>query len=164
MTGLARAAKPSDAAAIARIYSAGIAERVATFETQPRTAVDILAWFEHDLPKVVVVEGDAVIAFAAAFPYSNRSVYAGIVEFSVYVDPLHRGIGAGRAAMTARIEACSARGVYKLTSRIFVDNEASLKLMRTMGFREVGIQMKHGNLEGVWRDVMTVELLIEANL
>lgn len=36
--------------------------------------------------------------------------------------------------------------------------------MRKLGFREVGLHEKHGKLDGVWRDVVLVERLINANL
>ena len=33
-----------------------------------------------------------------------------------------------------------------------------------LGFREIGVYQKHGQLDGAWRDVIVVELLISANL
>jgi phosphinothricin acetyltransferase len=81
----ARPATPDDAAAIARIYNEGIADRVATFETRFRSAEDVRAWFDGVHPNVVVEVGDAVIAFAATLAYRSRECYAGIAEVSVYV-------------------------------------------------------------------------------
>ncbi|HEX7169896.1 MAG TPA: N-acetyltransferase, partial [Rubrobacter sp.] len=75
-----RAASPKDAEAIARIYNEGIEERIATFETRPRTAGEIRAWFEGEHPIVVVEEGGAVIAFANASAYSPRECYSGVAE------------------------------------------------------------------------------------
>lgn len=111
-------------------------------------------------PVVVVESGGAVIAFAAAFPYRSRDCYAGIAEFSVYVDPARRGEGAGRAALKGLLTACESAGFWKLLSRIFPENAASLALTRSLGFREVGLYEKHGKLEGVWRDVIIVEKLL----
>jgi hypothetical protein len=54
--------------------------------------------------------------------------------------------------------------VWKLISRVFTDNTGSRALVRSLGFREVGIYEKHGYLDGVWRDVVIVERLIPANL
>ena len=51
-----RAASPEDAEAIVRIYNEGIEERIATFETSPRTAREIEAWFDGTHPIVVVEE------------------------------------------------------------------------------------------------------------
>ena len=102
-----RPATPADAAAIAKIYNQGIADRVATFETEPRSSEDIAGWFTTGR-LIMVAEGtQGVVAFAASFPYSARPCYAGIGEFSVYVARDCRGTGAGRAALTALIEAAN---------------------------------------------------------
>lgn len=86
-----RPATRADSAAIAIIYNQGIEDRVATFETTPRTSEQIAAWFEDD-GQVVVVEADGgVVGYAAAFAYSDRCCYAGIGEFTVYVRRDQRG-------------------------------------------------------------------------
>ena len=157
-----RPAALSDTAAMAAIYNEGIEDRVATFETHPRTAADIQAWFDGRHPLVVVEHGGAVVAFAST--YRPRDCYAGIAEFSVYVARSARGHGLGRVAMLALIAAAEAAGFWKLASRIFVENAASRALMLSLGFREVGVYEKHGQLDGVWRDVVIVERLIESNL
>ena len=72
----------------------------------------------------------------------------------------YRGKGAGRLAMLALSEAAQAAGFWKLISRIFVENSASRALMQSVGFREVGIYEKHGQLDGVWRDCVIVEKLL----
>jgi len=161
---LTRPATPEDAAAIASIYNQGIEDRVGTFETRLRTATDILAWFDGRHPSVVVEQGGEVVAFASTSTYRPRECYAGVAEFSVYVARRARGQGLGRAAMLALISAAEAAGFWKLVSRIFVENSASRALVRSVGFREVGIYEKHGQLENVWRDVVIVERLIEHNL
>lgn len=159
-----RSAQPDDAAAIAEIYTAGIADRVATFETTRRTSEDVLPWFQDQFPKIVVEHDGRVIAFAAAFPYSDRCVYQGVAEFSVYVGREARGQGVGRLAMEALISASRVKGIYKLLSRVFPENMASRALLRSVGFREVGVHEKHGKLDDQWRDVIVVERLIEENL
>lgn len=161
---VSRSASRLDAPSIAMIYNQGIEDRVATFETEPRTPETIDAWFDQDLPIVVVVdENDDVVAFAALFGYSDRCVYAGIAEFSVYVHRDVRGRGAGKLAMTALLDAAAAAGLWKLMSRVFPENHPSLALLRGLGFREVGLHEKHGKLDGVWRDVVLVERLIAEN-
>jgi len=160
----ARPATSADAAAIARIYNRGIAGRIATFETQPRSAADVLAWFDGVHPIVVVEEAGEVIAVAATSIYRPRECYSGIAEFSVYVAREARRRGAGRRAMEALLREAEAHGFWKLLSRVFVDNAASRALLHSLGVREVGVYHKHGKLDGRWRDVVIVEYLIEANL
>ncbi len=160
----ARLATPADAAAIARIYNQGIADRNATFETRLRTAEDVAAWFDGRHPVVVVEEEGKVIGFAATFAYSPRACYAGIAEVSLYVERGTRARGAGRLAVTELLGAAEAAGFWKLVSKIFSDNVASRRVAEALGFREVGIHEKHGCLDGRWRDVVVVERLIPANL
>lgn len=156
----ARLATPDDARAIARIYNEGIDDRIATFETTHRTAEDVAAWFGAHFPVVVVTDDDAVVAFAATSTYRPRDCYRGIAEFSVYVARSERGRGAGRLAMEALIDAAARGGFWKLVSRVFPENIASLALLRSLGFREVGVYERHGQLDGVWRDVVIVERLL----
>src|SRR5215212_1633964 len=159
-----RAAGPGDAEAISRIYNQGIEERIATFETRPRAGAEIQGWFDEGHPIVVVEEGGVVVSFANASAYSSRQCYSGVAEFSVYTATGARGLGAGAMAMEALISAAERAGFWKLTSRVFVENEPSRKLLLSLGFREVGVHEKHARLDGVWRDVVVVERLIPANL
>jgi len=158
-----RLATPEDAALIAAIYNQGIDDRLATFETRHRTADDVRTWFDDRHPIVVAETDRGVLAFASTSTYRPRECYAGIAEFSVYVDRESRGQGAGSAAMQALIAAAAQRGFWKLVSRIFVENTASRALMQKLGFREVGIYEKHGQLDGVWRDVVIVEKVLSRN-
>jgi len=160
----ARPATLGDAAAISRIYNEGIADRLGTFETRERSPEEIREWFDGRHPIVVVADGDEPpVAFAATSPYRSRDCYNGIAEFSVYVARHARGQGAGRVAMTAIIDAARAAGMWKLVSRVFVENTASRRLLVSVGFREVGTYEKHARLDGVWRDVVVVERLIPEN-
>jgi phosphinothricin acetyltransferase len=156
-----RAATPDDAAAIASIYNVGIEERIATFETRPRTAEDVAGWFDGRHPIVAVEDvGGELVGFAATFDYRPRACYDGVAEFSVYVARAARGRGAGRLAIEALVQAATAAGFWKLVSRVFVENEASRRLLEGLGFREVGVYERHGRLDGRWRDVVIVERLL----
>jgi L-amino acid N-acyltransferase YncA len=160
----ARLATVQDANAVALVYNQGIEDRVATFETQLRSAGEVAAWFDGVHPIVVVENGERIVAFASTSAYRPRACYAGIAEVSLYVDRAFRGRGAGRLAMQAILKEAEKAGFWKLLSRVFLDNRASRKLIASAGFREVGIYEKHGRLDGVWRDVLIVERLIAANV
>src|SRR5260370_8578155 len=162
---IARAADTADEAAIAEIYNQGIADRVATFETRLRSAADIETWFDGAHPLMVLegaVREDAgrVIAFASTSTYRPRECYAGIAEVSAYVARDARGRGAGRAVLGALFDAARSVGFHKLVSRIFPENTASLRMIESLGFRRVGTYVRHGQLDGVWRDVVIVEKLL----
>lgn len=159
-----RLASEADAAAIAAIYNQGIEDRVGTFETALRTEAMVQSWFDGIHPMVVVEHNGDVVAYASTSSYRARECYAGIAEFSVYVRRDWRGKGAGRMAMARLLEKCEQAGFWKLVSRVFVENVTSRGLLRSLGFREVGIYEKHGQLDGVWRDVVIVEYLLTSNL
>jgi L-amino acid N-acyltransferase YncA len=161
----ARPATLDDATAVMEIYNQGIEDRVATFETRPRELHEIQAWFTDAKPFVVVVDGEGdITGYAASFPYADRCCYAGIGEFSVYVRRERRGQGVGVVAMEALINAATKAGHWKLLSRIFPENRPSLALMDRTGFRVVGVHLKHGKLDGEWKDTVLVERLLEQNL
>jgi L-amino acid N-acyltransferase YncA len=160
----ARLATPTDCAAIAGIYNAGLSERAFTFETRPRSPEDIAPWLGGRHPVVVVEEAGRVIAFASSSAYSPRDCYAGVADFSVYVAPEARGRGGGRLALRALLAEAQASGFHKLTSRVFATNTVSRALLGSLGFREVGVHEKHAPLDGVWHDVVVVERLLPAHL
>jgi phosphinothricin acetyltransferase len=161
-----RRAHPGDAEAVAGIYNQGIAERAATFETEARSAADMGRRIDEDperFPVLVADDQGTVVGWASIGPYRPRACYAGIGEFSVYVDGAARGRGVGRALVAELIREAAARGYWKLLSRIFAFNTASLALCRSLGFREVGTYERHGRLDGRWLDVVVVERLIAEN-
>ena len=160
-----RPAVADDAAAITDIYNSGIAEGGATFETRLHSLEQIETRLAATAryPIVVAEDGGDVIGWAGVSPYRSRACYAGIGEFSVYVRPGDRGRGAGRRLLAALIDAARDSGYWKLVSRVFPYNIASLKAARAVGFREAGTYEKHGFLAGRWQDVVIVERLIPEN-
>jgi L-amino acid N-acyltransferase YncA len=156
-----RPARPADAEAIAALYNAGIAERQATFETRPREPAEVAAWFEPPLPFLVAEDAsERVIGFARVSPYSDRCVYSGVGEHGVYVAGEARGQGLGRELLEALAAEAERQGLYKLTSRVFTTNAASRAAHRAAGFVEVGVQRRHGRLDGEWKDCVVVERLL----
>ena len=155
-----RPAQADDLARVVEIYNAGIAERVATFETSPRTIADISGWIEDGQPFIVAIDKEQVVGWARAARYSDRCVYQGVGEHAVYVHRDARGRGLGQTLLVALCAESERRGLYKLTSRVFTDNEPSRAAHRAAGFEEVGIQRRHGKLDGEWKDCVLVERLV----
>ena len=147
---------------VREIYAAGIATGNATFESEPPS------WEKFDAGKlpthrlVALDEDGAVLGWVAVSAVSDRCVYAGVVEHSVYVHPDARGRGVGRALLDALLRSTAEAGVWTVQSGVFPENVASLALYAAVGFRTVGTRsrlgrMSYGPLAGRWRDVVLLE-------
>jgi L-amino acid N-acyltransferase YncA len=146
---------------MAAIYNEGIAERQATFETEPRTADDVAPRLaSHSHPALVADAGNEVLGWAWLTPYSDRPAYAGVAEASVYVRARARGRGIGTSLTEALAVEAERHGFHKLLGKLFTTNAASRRLVTRCGFREVGVHRAHGRLDGRWRDVLLVERLL----
>jgi phosphinothricin acetyltransferase len=142
---------------VTAIYGEGMAGRLATFETSMPTWEE---WNAAHLPGhrfVAELDGE-VVGWVALTPYSRRSVYRGVADESVYVAERARRRGVGRVLLGAVIESARNAGLWMLQAGIFPENTASLALHRSLGFREVGVRERIGELDGVWRDVVLLEL------
>lgn len=145
-----------DWAGVRAIYLEGIATGDATFETE---APGWDSWNRNHLSfaRIIIREAGALVGFAAVSAVSNRRVYAGVAEVSVYVASAARGRGVGRALLNALIDEAERNGIWTLQAGIFPENVASIALHKGCGFREVGRREKIGRLNGVWRDVVLLE-------
>jgi len=142
--------------AVRAIYEDGIATRVATFETEAPSWED---WDEGHLDRLRLVaeEDGEVLGWAGLAPTSNRGVYAGVVEESVYVAERARGRGLGRALLDELVAGSERDGIWTLQAGVFPENTASVELHRRCGFRVVGLRERIGRLDGAWRDVVLME-------
>ena len=155
-----RPATADDLEDVVAAYNAGIRERIATLETRLRAPADITGWLNDGRPFIVAERDGRVLGWARAGLYSDRCVYQGVGEHAVYVHPDGRGQGLGRQLLNELCAESERRGFYKLTSRIFADNQPSRAAHRAAGFDEVGIQRRHGKLDGQWKDTVLVERLL----
>ena len=158
-----RAARPDDAEAIARIHNLGIAERTATFQTRERQVAEVTDEIAAGRLILVAERDGRVVAWAGVGPYEDpHDYYAGIGEATLYVDPGARRSGVGATLLDALAGEAERHGYHKLVGKIFTANEPSIALVRSVGWREVGVHRRHGQLEGEWRDVLVVERLLAA--
>jgi phosphinothricin acetyltransferase len=138
------------------IYAEGIATGNATFETQ---APDWQSWNRTHLPscRLVAREADSIIGWGALSPVSSRLVYSGVAEVSLYVAAHARGRGVGQALLNELVACSEQAGIWTLQAGILTENEASLAVHESAGFRVVGKREKIGQLNGAWRDVVLME-------
>lgn len=147
---------PVDWGQVRAIYLEGIVTGNATFET------DAPNWEKWDAShlaegRLVARTGEAVLGWAALSRVSDRCVYAGVAEVSVYVGAKHRGQGIGRALLEALAAASEKDGIWTLQAGVFPENHSSLALCQRCGFREIGRRERLGKMHGVWRDVILLE-------
>jgi L-amino acid N-acyltransferase YncA len=155
---LIRPMEPADAGQVLAIYQAGLDTGQASFET---TAP---AWEHFDAAKLPAhrhIAADTgtgqVLGWTAAMAVSDRCVYAGVIEHSVYIHPGHRGRGVGAALLAALVASADEAGVWTIQSGVFPENAASLRLHERAGFRVVGIRERIGRHHGRWRDTILIE-------
>ncbi len=156
---MVRPALPDDAEAIAEIYNQGIEERQATFQTRPHDPGELELKTEQRGGQLLVAERDGrVVGWAGWTGYDDPgSYYAGIAECAVYVAGEARGRGVGAELLEGLAREAPKVGVHKLLAKIFTTNEPSIALFRRCGFRDVGTHVRHGRLDGQWKDVLVME-------
>ncbi len=147
---------PEDWESVRSIYEEGIATGNATFET---SAPDWEKWDSDHLRegRLVARSCGQVIGWAALSSVSERCVYAGVAEVSVYVSSSNRGRGVGEALLGSLVVKAEEAGLWTLQAGIFPENGSSMAIHRKLGFREVGTRRRLGKLKGVWRDVVLLE-------
>lgn len=153
--------EPADWTAVEAIYRQGINTGHATFEAHTPS------WSQFDRDRrddlrLVAEEAGAIVGWVAASSMSARSVYAGVVEHSVYVAEAARGRGVARRLLTGFVELTEKAGVWTIQSSVFPENEPSLALHESVGFRIVGRReriglMPTGPCAGQWRDTLLIE-------
>jgi L-amino acid N-acyltransferase YncA len=159
-----RAAVESDVAEIARIYNHAIEHTTATFDTEPKTLDDRLAWFRErtdDYPVIVATVGGKVAGWAEIKPVGTRKAYRYTVENAIYVDTEYQGKGIGSALLARLIEIAEEKGFHVILALIVSGNESSVGLHVKHGFEHVGTEREVGWKFGKWLDVLIFERLLD---
>jgi L-amino acid N-acyltransferase YncA len=141
---------------IQRIYSEGIASGNATFEKQ---IPDWETWdklHRKDCRLVARINGK-ITGWAALSNISERYVYSGVAEVSIYVDPYYMRKGIGNKLLSSLIKESQENGIWTLQAGIFPENVSSIKLHEKHGFRIIGVREKIGKMNSRWRDVFLLE-------
>jgi L-amino acid N-acyltransferase YncA len=136
------------------IFGEGIATGQATFETETPSWEH---WDGAHSSGLVSEEDGEVVGWAALAPYSERAVYAGVAEESIYVAERARGRGVGRTLLEELVRRSEQAGIWTLEAGVFPENRASVALHLGCGFRIVGVRERIGRLNGEWRDVLLLE-------
>jgi L-amino acid N-acyltransferase YncA len=177
-----RLAGEADAEGICHIYNQGIEDRVATLETELRTAQERRAWLKNRSPRhpVIVAEPTepetasdspptaraglaapaTIVGWGSLNAFNPREAYRFVAEFSVYVERAWRGKGVGSLLLERLIELARQHGFHKMVLSAFPTNASGVALYEKFGFRTVGIYREQGRLDGQWVDTVVMEKLL----
>jgi len=142
---------------VRRIFDLWIEKGTATFET---CCPDFEEWDKTHMQdcRYVCLQNEKVVGFLALSPISDRCVYGGVAEISVYIDPSAQRTGAGTALLNCVLSEARAKGIWTLQAGIIQDNMASIALHKKCGFREIGYREKIGRDKfGVWKNTVLME-------
>lgn len=151
------------ASAITEIHRQGLATGQASFNADPHDWSSFeRTYFRQDWMALIARHDEQVLGWAGVASVSDRCVYEGVGEVSVYVGAAARQGGVGHALLQAIVELSEDRGYWTLMAQIFPENTASIALHTACGFQELGRRkrigrMSHGPLCGQWRDTVLLE-------
>lgn len=158
-----RPARFADLPMIQEIHNQGIADRVATLDTEPRTLTDTQLWFYRHGPRhpVLVAEiGGGIAGWASLNTFNARPAYQYVADLSVYLARPWRGKGLGAHLLQALMPLASALGYHKIVLSAFPTNAAGMRLYTRQGFTTVGIYKEMGLVDGRWVDTIVMEKLL----
>lgn len=160
-----RLASSADAEAIAAIYNLEVETTTNTFDLEPRTLAEQLAWLERHTgahPAVVAEDPETleIMGFGSLSTYRARPAYATTVEDSVYVASGARGRGVGRLILGALLELAADHGFHAVIARVVGENQASIGLHEACGFTLVGVEREVGRKHGRWLDVVELQRML----
>lgn len=166
-TSSVRLAIESDLPAINEIYNDYVLHSTCTYQLEPETMADRLAWFREHSPEkypVTVVEFDGqIIGWGALSKFRPRAALAPTVEATVYIiEKMHRR-GLGRMILSDLIERARRANFHSMIGSVSAEQSASVALQESMGFRRVAHLVEIGNKFGKWLDLLYMQLMLNPN-
>ena len=157
-----RAAVPADLGPVAAICAHYVTTTVTTFEEVPPSAADWERRLDdlagRHLPFLVAEQDGAVCGYAYATPWRPKPAYRHTVEDTVYVSPVHTGLGLGSALLGALLAECERAGARQVIAVIAdTGSDASAALHRRLGFTSAGRLRRVGYKHGQWIDTVLMQ-------
>jgi phosphinothricin acetyltransferase len=161
-SGKIRLATPADVRRIAEIYNQAVASRRSTCDLEKQADSVIESWFaDRDFgtrPIYVHVLGGVITGYLLVADFWNgRPGYRVTADCGLYLDPAFHGQGIGSALMAHFLASAPSLGIANITTSMFADNVASVRLFEKFGFIRVGLCRRVANLDGNWKDVAIVQ-------
>ncbi|MBN1856745.1 MAG: N-acetyltransferase [Dehalococcoidia bacterium] len=158
-----RHANPMDIPAIRLIYAHAVTNTAATMDTEEPTLATQTDWFYHHEtchPILVAELEGRVVGWASLSAWSPKGGYRYTAEASVYVSHQWQRQGIGGTLLVELVDRARTAGFHVLLARIATSNETSLKLVRNVGFEDVGTMREVGHKFGKPVDVQVLEMLL----
>lgn len=159
-----REANESDLPQLLEIYNDIILHTTAVYDYEPHTLEMRKQWFEtkkqQGFPVFVAEENGQIVGFSSIGPFRAWAAYKYSVENSVYVKASERGKGVGKLLIPPLIEATKKLKLHTIIAGIDATNEASLKLHKHFGFKEVAYFKEVGWKFERWLDLKFLQLIL----
>ena len=164
---LIRPAREEDAAALREIFNEAVQDRLATFDSEPRSLEEQRRLIAQAAlgPKYPILVADLrgwALGWVSLQPYQLRPGLEDVGEVAVFVRRSFRTHGVGKQLMRAIQQEAQNLGYRKLIGHVLAKNADSLRLCRSTGWREAGRLHDHARLAGALRDVVVVEYFVPA--
>lgn len=160
-----RFASKEDCAAIAEIYNHAVLHTAAIWNDQTVDAENRISWYEArqlmGYPVLVSEDRGVVTGYASFGDWRNFDGFRHTVEHSVYVHPDHQGKGQGRALLSRLIAEARECGKHVMVAGIESQNQASLHLHSTLGFKITAQMPQVGTKFGRWLDLTFMQLQLD---
>lgn len=156
-----RPAEPRDAPQIAAIWNDVIDNTAATFTTERKTEVGLIADMTARGPAFLVAcRGEAVLGFATFFQFRGGPGYAHTMEHSIQLAPEARGQGVGRALMTALEDVARGQAVHSLWAGVSGENPAGVAFHTALGYARIATLPQVGRKFGRWMDLVLLQKIL----
>ncbi|MDB4045781.1 GNAT family N-acetyltransferase [Amylibacter sp.] len=151
-----RTFKKSDFSSVKSIYQQGIDTGNATFQNKAKGWNEWNASFLTNC-RIVAELNEEVVGWAALSATSNRTVYNGVAEVSIYIAKNYANYGIGNSLLSKLVSISENEGIWTLQAGIFPENESSIAIHSKNGFKTIGVREKLGKMNGAWRDILFME-------
>lgn len=158
-----RSVKSNDAKAIVEIYNDYILNTTISFETKPLSEEQMRLRIESIVchcPFLVWEENGEIAGFCYAHPWKERAAYHNTLETTIYLAPQYFHKGIGTKLMLRLIDDCRKMNFKVLIACITANNEASIKMHETLGFKQVSYFSQVGEKFGQSLDVIDMQLTL----
>ncbi|MGI9642392.1 MAG: GNAT family N-acetyltransferase [Acidimicrobiia bacterium] len=156
-----RTASVADVPALNAIYNEYIVDSHVSFDTEPWTDDQRVAWFDQRIsdgyPIVVAMLADDVVGAAWSGPWRDKAAYRTTAETTVVLAPAHSGAGIGPMLLTELMDALAAAGFTVAIAIVALPNEGSIAVHRKLGYEEAGVLRGVGFKDGRFHDTMILQ-------